>query len=472
MSAVAAGGTRGFAGPETRCLTVAVTGAFLTGHPLNVPIDEYKTVQLALRGSLPARSWQTRSLRRRATFDSGGGFTEALPLVLARRDGSDFMPWLSAALDGLAGSCGEPPQYGPMRSAAIKELRVDVYDLGVAVMVAWLEVRAEATASLGDVARAMRKLVRLRDTDGESPSRFAVALQDAATDTVKEYVAAIASSAADRLQPAWLSGAVAGSREAAATTEVDDDGRLLWLHPIGVIRRDDLGAEKLEELAPPFHACRQIEGGVFAPGIGWSAVVLETSASRGDADLPVELTLLHWAYFALYAEIDRGLLHTLDHPRWTTSDGSVHRLESDSGEVFAGYLRIQRARARLDSSLAERGGDGIAIWDAISRVQRFDALSQSVERKINALEAVARRRVEQATSRYSTRISNRLFALALLALVTVITAVAAAVTGEPTGDRDWWRWLILCAAALLGAAVAVWLIRAWRDAREHSRARA
>jgi hypothetical protein len=47
----------------------------------------------------------------------------------------------------------------------------------------------------------------------------------------------------------------------------------------------------------------------------------------------LRITELHWAYIALYLEIDRGLLALLDDDRWYAPE-SLAELEQDADRVF------------------------------------------------------------------------------------------------------------------------------------------
>src|SRR4051794_32051886 len=157
----------------------------------------------------------------------------------------------------------------------------------------------------------------------------------------------------------------------------------------------------VDKLAPTFHEKITVDGGVFAAGIGSSAVVV--SGRPDAAKTPVKLTVLHWAYYALYMEIDRGLLGVLNQQQWSES-ARLKQLEADADAVFADYLRVMDARARLDSALSALGGDGLAIWEVIAKVQGFAVIVDAVQRKLEALDKVAGGRVEQATADRTRRV--------------------------------------------------------------------
>ena len=80
-----------------------VTGAFLTGRPLRVPVGDYDELQGRLVEALRRagdKTWSANieSWRQGGTYHSGGGFTSMLPLVLARREGPAMLECWERAL--------------------------------------------------------------------------------------------------------------------------------------------------------------------------------------------------------------------------------------------------------------------------------------------------------------------------------------------------------------------------------------
>lgn len=457
-------------------LRVAVTGAFLTGHPVRVRIRDYERLRITVGKELPAgRGWSVERLegRRGGTYESGGGFATMLPLVLARRSGGDMLERAQAALGRRRDEHDDwliAETRGWVLSAS--SLRIDVYDLGMAVMNGTLDVQLPTDASLPTAARTLNRLVRLKpgpDTRVASP--IVETFQELANETAHEFAAAVRRRMPEAVQEAWLSPFL------RAMSDVGDDeggggdwGRLLWLHPIHVLRLDrgseDETAVAVDQLAPLFHRSIGIPDGRFVPGIGWSAIVAAADADV-DTDIPLELTELHWAYYALYMEIDRGLLALLDDDRWYEPD-SLEELELDADRVFGHYMRVMEARARLDSELASRGGDELAIWDAIADVQRFDALVDAVERKVEALYRVAERRVQQAAARRARRTGRILGGLTALTVVTVAVAVATYFMGGRTDDAG--HVVLRMGIAAAGFALAAWI--GWLAHRERALRRA
>src|SRR5690349_10303264 len=166
--------------PARPRLRVAMTSAFLTGHPLAVRIASYADLQASLADRLRGPGWRVRRLNGDAgTYESGGGFAESLPLVIARREGPELLSDLRFRLDDPAalerGFDVEPNAIG-----------IDIYDLGVAVMTAWFDVRAPDDWDLAALARALKRVAWLRpELDGPSP--VARALQQIAHDTADEF---------------------------------------------------------------------------------------------------------------------------------------------------------------------------------------------------------------------------------------------------------------------------------------------
>jgi CHASE3 domain sensor protein len=148
-------------------------------------------------------------------------------------------------------------------------------------------------------------------------------------------------------------------------------------------------------------------------------------------------------------EIDRGLLALIDDERWQRSH-SLATLEKEADRVFADAMRVTRARARLDSALASLGGDEQAIWDVIADVTKFGALVDGVDRKVDALQRIAERRVQQAAAAQGRRTSAILSFLTALTIVTVAVALIGNFLGSRSDDLGhvWWRVLVVALALL------------------------
>jgi hypothetical protein len=443
------------AGAELR---VAITGAFLTGHPLRIRISEYDQLQRDLSRELGRQIGQGWSInsdhwRQDGTYYSGGGFTSMLPLILARRDGPDALARTTAVLR-------DRPDTEHAWLALETEgwiltptsMRIDIYDLGMAVMNGTFSVRAPANLSLQMTARTLKRLVWLKpDPQTGVLSPITATFRKLADETTRQFETAIAAAAPHTVQQPWLSPFLDTLTDdhPPDRPRSNDSGRLLWLHPVYLLEVDDPDdlASSAAQLAPAFHRSIDIPDGRFAPGIGWSTLVTEPRPSS--IDDPLRLIELHWAYIALYMEIDRGLLALLDNDRWHRTD-SLAELEQDADHVFADYMRVMEARARVDSTLASLGGDEQAIWDVISDVTKFDALVSGVDRKVDVLQRVAERRVQQAAAAQARRTSAILSFLTALTIVTVAVALVTNFLGtrsDPIGHLEV-RILIVVAALL------------------------
>jgi hypothetical protein len=455
-------------GQRGRAHCVAFTAAFLTRHALAVHLDSYRALQLHLGSYLKAPQWRTEGLDGSGGTYSGpwgGGFSEALPLVIARREGADLLPLLRDLREcQLTDESLE--NHGPVLALEPHSLVVDIYDLGVGVLSACMAVRADPAASLPEIARAIKGMAGLRLTEGGRP-RLADDIARITAAVEREYGEAVVASSV-KTKPTWLANEAALSLDYSVRevpSELAELGRLLWLHPVHVLRKEpnlELDKAAAGDLAPPFSNLLEINRGVFAAGVGWSAVIV--SGESDAAATPLRLTQLHWAYYALYMAIDRGLLEILHQERWSKSS-PLWRLELDAGDVFADYLRIVDARARLDSHLASLGGDDFAVWETIARVQRFDALESAVDHKIDALQTVAQRRVEQANAYRAHRTGDALGFLAVLTLITLAGGATVMLFGAGTPPRleVWQRAMIVFFSAVL--ALLVFWIFFWRTAR-------
>jgi hypothetical protein len=435
--------------PVRQTFAVAFTGAFVTGTTPTVRIADYDRLQAALGESLRKPGWRVRELDRSGgTYESGGGFAHPLPLVVARRDGPELLGQLRYGIDRPdADRLAVAPGY----RFDPQDLQIDVYDLGVAVLTAWFDVAAPPTHAAGDLTRTVKRVAWLRPSDGRSS--IADALQEIARETVTDFRrAAHTALPAAQLQAPW--------------PERDGDGgRLLWLHPIHVLQDAHASEDTIAALAPVFHRTLTINGAVFAPGNGWSAVAL--TPDSGGAATPIRLTQLHWAYYALYMELDRGLLAVLNDARGRTS-ARLKELEREARGAFRTYLSVMEARARLDTELSSLGGDERAIWDAIADVQRFESVVDGVERKIEVLQRLTQRRADEAAARRARGISE---SLAFLSALTVVT-VAIGVVGYLLGARNYvqghdeLRTVVIVVAALVAVALAGFAYRGRRDRPE------
>lgn len=451
--------------PDTRRTSrVAVTAAFLTGLPLRVRIGEYQRLQEDLShhlGSLDGQGWSiaTNTWLREGSYRSGGGFTNMLPLVLARRAGPDALDRATSLLyDRPEDEQAWLAERVPGWTITPTSTRVDVYDLGMAVMNITFDLATPAEIELDALTRHIKRIVWLRpEDDGDVASPIASALRALAAETTHQYAGAVNTAAVDLIERPWLAPfleALPNHPDRRPHSASHDWGRLLWLHPVHLIssRSGDIDAASAL-VAPTFHQTVSIPHGRFVPGIGWSAVV--TGSDAADTSVPLRLIELQWAAIALFMEVDRGLLAQLD----TLRDGEAQtlgQLEADADSAFADQLRISGALARLDSELASLGGDEQALWDTISAVTKFEALINGVERKTDTLQRISERRVQLASAARARRTTSILSFLTALTVVTVAVALITNFLGSQSDQVGHLRVRLLIVAGALAVAVALY----------------
>jgi hypothetical protein len=327
----------------------------------------------------------------------------------------------------------------------------------MAIITATLAVEVPVGLTLSEAAIALKHAVWLKpDPASGAESAVTGALRELAYETLQQYKAATQKATPSAIQDAWLAPFLRALDRGLGVRggRADDWGRLLWLHPVHVLEvRDDrsLGTAA-GELAPTFHGTVRIPSGVFVAGIGWSSIVTKPSASG--AEIPLRLIELHWAYIALYMEIDRGLLALLEDGRWKEPD-SLTELETDAERAFTDYMRVMQARGRLDSALASLGGDEFAMWELITDVTKLRPLVDGVDLKVRVLQNRSERRVQQAAVRRDRRTNSILSGLTALTVVTVVVALLGNFIGtrsDKLGHIDL-RVAIVLVALLMAFAI-------------------
>ena len=447
---------------EANALKVAITSAFLTGHPLGIGIAGYSRLQRHVGTILDQRygseGWSVddNHWREDGTYDSGGGFTSRVPMVLARRTGPDV---LGRAQSILHRETEAQPDWLERQGVTVTpmSMRIDIYDLGMGVMNGTFSVRSSGNVGLPDIALALKRLVWLRPDPGtRNYSPVTMIFRELARDTTRQFSDVIREAAPREVQDPWLEPfirAMTGGQERVPGS-IQDWGRLLWLHPVHLLTVATLGDVRraAAALAAPFHQAMAIPGGCFVPGIDWSALI----TLSGEVSGPLRLIELQWAYFALYMEIDRGLLARLDDDRWR-QNRSLSDLEDEAERVFADFMRVKEANARVESVLASLGGADQAMWNAIADVQKLDALVKGVERKTQVLQRLADRRVQQAAAAQAHR-SIAVNAIAVLIAVGAAVLAVISYRSEAGPQSDYWLVIALVlGASLLLAGVILYL---------------
>lgn len=474
---------------------VTLTGAFLTGHALQVRVSDYARVQRDLGEALerrPAEGWSYKPLEWQdiaGSYDGGGGYPSLVPLVLVRRDGDDLRDLVERAEEGRPA-----PEREWLRTVtrgwtwSLRSLTIELFDFGVGVIEGLYDVAAPTLLSAAETREVVDALSRLKaDPDVGVRSPVAAAYEEVTLDTVRAFSTAVSEHAAHVRQEPWLTplqaalwngdGDATGDEQAASNAPRDDWGRLLWLHPVYLLSGRAWSSDRaLRRLARPFQSsftkAQALSDGVFMPGIDRSVIVARGAPARTRMT-PLDLVMLHWAYYALFMEMDRGLLATLDSDKWRTS-GSLGALEEDAERMFSVYMRVEETQARLNSVLADLGGGAIALWDAVADVSRFDELVAAVDGKVESLQRMAERRVQEAGVARARRTSNILGGLTALTVVTVVIALFGSLIGSRADDFGHVELRVATIAAAFVLALVLYLRqrelvrrrrRAWRAIR-------
>lgn len=457
---------------------MALTGPFLTGQPLQVRLGDYSNLQRRLGDELGRSSegWDRDGIKWRGveSYGSGGGYTSLIPRVLIRRLGEP----LALRLEELQRHRPEAERKWLAEATRgwtwkLRSLRIELYDFGVGVVNGTYDVSAPAWLSAAATRRTAEAVARLLNDPAVGVRSPVAASYDALTrETVSLFGDAVARCAEAELQESWLSAFHSvlppepGVEGSPGSPAAEGWGRLLWLHPVFVFTSGPgVDARRLRRISRPFEATfsENIEHwhGVFAPGIDSSVIVLHENIPKQKAP-PMGLTELMWAYYALFMEIDRGLLAMLDSDKWQVS-GSLAELEEDADRMFSVYIRVQEARARLDSALTDLAGGQVSIWNTIADVQKFDELVAGVERKVAALQRVAERRLEEASAARARRTGNVLSGLTALTVVTLVVTLMGYFIGmqsDPAGHTE-----LRVAIVVLGFALAALVYRRAIDTR-------
>jgi len=448
---------------------VAFTGPFLTGQPLQVTISDYERLQRELGAELnrSGPGWEGIEWRGIESYGSGGGYTTLVPLVLMRRCGGA----LKARLEELQRGRPEAEREWLREITAgwswqLRELEIELYDFGVGVIKGTYEVTAPRWLRAQDIRNRAESVARLlQDEVAVERSPVAIAYDMLARETTHLFADAIGRCAPEQRQEPWLESLLSAlpfpqvnTKDPLPLGPEGEWGRLLWLHPVFVFTAGEgASLRRLQRISTPFEATfsERIEHwhGLFAPGIDSSVIVLHRNRPK-EKKPPMSLTLLMWAYYGLFMEIDRGLLAMLDSDRWQ-SPNSLAELEADADRIFSIYMRVEEARSRLDSALTDLAGGQLSMWNAISGVQKFGELVAAVEGKVTVLQRIAERRVQEASAARARRTGNVLSALTALTVVTVTIALVGSFLGTRTDETGHveLRIVTVVAAFLLAAII-------------------
>lgn len=452
-------------------LTIVITGAFSTALPLDIPRADYDLARQRMLTALPPEhGWFADSAETGGTYTSGGGFGIQQPTRFLSV-GTDSLNDRLAACLGRFTPCASAPTHSGLSSDWYRHptgARIDFYDLGVAVISARFDV--QVSDDLTGITSIVKDAVLLKPTDGGNAPPLSFALSQLAYGALTEFAASAQSSVPESIDAAWRDLTL--DRESSRQLPL----RFLWLHPVfmpstpasasSTGRPRTAEPDRLVDLfEAPFNRRLDIFGTTMLTGIGWTTILdhdpkATTPSGHRLVRHPLEILELHWSYIAAYMMMDRGLLELLDQTH-RTNGRRLSGLEKDADRSFEHSMRVLEARARIDTTFAELGGDDQAIWECLAAVNKFDTLVQGVDRKIEALRRLTERRVQQAAARRAQRLS--LF-LAVLTSVTVV-GVAAALVDYFVGSRpatDGHDPLRLSVAAVAAVGVFIAFLRTRR----------
>jgi hypothetical protein len=446
-----------------------LTGAFSTDAAIRVPVEEYRDQQRRLGTELEGvdeTTWNPDGVPwlDRSSYDEGGGYSSLVPLVLVQREGDRLVAEVRARekLAWEEASGFEREERAKWR-LELKRFNIQLFDFGVAVLVAAYEVEAPPGLDPSRAADQIRSWSNLtRDETGHMKQPIGRALEQTTRETADRFRTAVErcghspeSSSAHSLTAQARDG---GQEKAAA-----ERGRLKWLHPVFVLPpQTGIRRKALKTAQFKVKQSKEVdfESGCFVPGVKRSVVALEVE--KRDKDLlepsaPVGLLILNWAYCAAFMDFDRELLTSLDRSIAKGPDPHTDP-EAEAHGTYAKYLEVAGAKARLESAVNGLGPGQVAIWEAIVEVTRFDELIEAVDRKLGVLQRIAEARVQEAVAKSSQRSRRVVTALTVLTLLGLAVAVISYFVGDRT-DRvghDGVRFAVLIAAASLALLLFLW----------------
>ncbi|MEX2447318.1 MAG: hypothetical protein WD404_01070 [Solirubrobacterales bacterium] len=457
-----------------RTFRVVLTGAFSTGVALRVPVSDYACLQEELERKLncpesereeecveglkrkrkrgEGGEWNRDGVPWRKVFsydEGGGGYSNLVPLVPVQREGPELTRRLREREKALRGSLEMGWTW------ELEDVRVQFFDLGVGVISGAYTVVPPEGLAPKDVAQRIRAWSDLtRDARGNVGPPIGASYEELAIESVETFSAAVKQCEKGEVLSPWLTllqspperPTEQGSGESMTEHAIEEEerGRLKWLHPVFVLPSrpdsDDERDAEAKEFGAVHKRAVDFEHGLFVPGVKRSVVALNGEAERRERDegwdllgpsTPLGLIALNWAYHALFMDIDRGLLATLDRSGRHGDRATFRELEAEARDAYRDYVRVREAKARLDSALNGLGSGQVSLWEALADVTRFERLEASVESKLEALQTIAESRVQEAAAESARRSRQILTGLTALTLVTF----AVALIGHFWGGR-------------------------------------
>jgi hypothetical protein len=211
-----------------RRFEVILTGAFLTGTPLQVPIGDASRIQATLGNALmqdPNDGWSFEPLAAQdpgGSYDGAGGYPSLVPLVLVKRQG----PMLLAALKRAIGDLSSEPRRwlkDEMRGWQwnIDDVSIDLYDFGTGVFRCAVKVQPPTGMPVTQIRDHIVRLSRTKaDPDADVEVPLATALQVLTQETAKQFSSIANTLVAHAVETPWAQPMI----DAIGTDETEQPG--------------------------------------------------------------------------------------------------------------------------------------------------------------------------------------------------------------------------------------------------------
>jgi len=331
--------------------------------------------------------------------------------------------------------------------------RIQLFDFGIGAVEVTYDLVAPAQTTPAQVIEHVNAAtaldMRFEHDRGES---LAGALASVVEETTRTFTDTVRATVPDAIEKPWLEamyrtsgveghrpgikslGQGLSNRTSVERGSSNEAGKLLWIHRFYMLRgHADADVVDLERLGTPFRSSFSTTvndwDDIFTPGIDSSVLVSREELPTPESFVP-SMMLLHTGYLALLIETDRGLLATLGEAEEWDSARHLSHLESEAQQVFQLQMRVEKALARLESILIDFGGGGLALWDAVARVQRFDDIVRAIGGKVEILQKLTQRRVQEASSARERTTNNILGFLTALTIVGLAVGLADGLFGE------------------------------------------